>query len=144
MSMQTTGDNTSGEPMLDVNVTPLIDVMLVLLIMFIITIPIQTHAVKIDLPVNQPNQPPPPVDPVKNVLSINAQDQVLWNGSPVTLTQLRSYLDTTQQMNPIPELHLQPDATARYEVVDQVLAVTKQAKVQKMGFVGNEYYMSIF
>ena len=144
MSMQTTGDNTDGEPMLDVNVTPLIDVMLVLLIMFIITIPIQTHAVKIDLPVNQPNQPPPPVDPVKNVLSINAQDQVLWNGSPVTLTQLRSYLDTTQQMNPIPELHLQPDATARYEIVDQVLAVTKQAKVQKMGFVGNEYYMSIF
>ena len=144
MSMQTTGDNTSGEPMLDVNVTPLIDVMLVLLIMFIITIPIQTHAVKIDLPVNQPNQPPPPVDPVKNVLSINAQDQVLWNGSPVTLTQLRSYLDTTQQMNPIPELHLQPDATARYEIVDEVLAVTKQAKVQKMGFVGNEYYTNVF
>jgi biopolymer transport protein ExbD len=144
MSMQTTGDNTSGEPMLDVNVTPLIDVMLVLLIMFIITIPIQTHAVKLDLPTNQQNQPPPPVDPVKNVLSINAGDQVLWNGQPVTMSQLRSYLDTTQQMNPIPELHLQPDATARYEVVDKVLAVTKQAHVQKMGFVGNEYYMSIF
>ena len=144
MSMQTTGDNTSGEPMLDVNVTPLIDVMLVLLIMFIITIPIQTHAVKLDLPVNQPNQPPPPIDPVKNVLSINAQDQVLWNGAPVTFPQLRSYLDTTQQMNPVPELHLQPDATARYEIVDKVLAVTKQAHVQKMGFVGNEYYMSVF
>ena len=144
MSMQTTSDNFDGEPMLDVNVTPLIDVMLVLLIMFIITIPIQTHAVKLDLPVNQQNQPPPPIDPVKNVLSINAGDQVLWNGSPVTMTQLRSYLDTTQQMNPIPELHLQPDATARYEVVDKVLAVTKQAHVQKMGFVGNEYYMSIF
>ena len=57
MSMQTTGDNDSGEPMIDMNVTPLIDVMLVLLIMFIITIPIQTHAVKLDLPVNQPNQP---------------------------------------------------------------------------------------
>jgi len=144
MSMQTTSDNNDGEPMLDVNVTPLIDVMLVLLIMFIITIPIQTHAVKLDLPQQQTNQPPPPVDPVKNVLSINASDQVLWNGQPVTLTQLRSYLDTTQQMNPIPELHLQPDATARYEVVDKVLAVTKQAHVQKMGFVGNEYYMSIF
>jgi biopolymer transport protein ExbD len=142
--MQTTGDNESGEPMLDVNVTPLIDVMLVLLIMFIITIPIQTHAVKLDLPVNQPQNVPPPVNPVKNVLSINAQDQVLWNGSAVSLTQLRSYLDTTQQMNPIPELHLQPDATARYELVDRVLAVTKQAHVQKMGFVGNEYYMNIF
>ena len=144
MSMQTTGDNSSGEPMLDVNVTPLIDVMLVLLIMFIITIPIQTHAVKLDLPVNQQNQPPPPIDPVKNVLSVNAQDQVLWNGSPVSMSQLRAYLDTTQQMNPIPELHLQPDATARYEIVDRVLAVTKQAHVQKMGFVGNEYYQSVF
>ena len=144
MSMQTTSDNSDGEPMMDMNVTPLIDVMLVLLIMFIITIPIQTHAVKLDLPVNQQNNPPPPIDPVKNVLSINAQDQVLWNGSPVTLPQLRAYLDTTQQMNPIPELHLQPDATARYEVVDKVLAVTKQAHVQKMGFVGNEYYMSVF
>ena len=144
MSMQTTSDNASGEPMLDINVTPLIDVLLVLLIMFIITIPVQTHAVKLDLPVNQPNQPPPPIDPVKNVLSINAQDQVLWNGAPVTMQQLRAYLDTTQQMSPVPELHLQPDATARYEIVDSVLAVTKKAHVQKMGFVGNEYYMSIF
>jgi biopolymer transport protein ExbD len=144
MAMQTTTDNASGEPMLDINTTPLIDVMLVLLIMLIITIPIQTHAVKLDLPVNQQNQPPPPINPVKNILSINRQDQVLWNGSPVTMQQLRAYLDTTQQMNPIPELHMQPDATARYEIVDEVLAVTKQAHVQKMGFVGNEYYMSIF
>jgi biopolymer transport protein ExbD len=144
MSMQTTSDNASGEPMIDMNVTPLIDVMLVLLIMFIITIPVQTHAVKLDLPVNQNNQPPPPINPLKNILSINAQDQVLWNGQPVTMDQLRSYLDTTQQMNPVPELHLQPDATARYEVVDRVLAVTKKANVQKMGFVGNEYYMNIF
>src|SRR6476661_2004880 len=144
MSMQTSSDNSDGEPMMDMNVTPLIDVMLVLLIMFIITIPIQTHAVKLDLPVNQDNPPPVVIDPVKNVLSINAQDQVLWNGAPVSMPQLRAYLDTTQQMNPIPELHLQPDATARYEVVDKVLAVTKQAHVQKMGFVGNEYYMSVF
>ena len=144
MSMQTTGDNESGEPMLDMNVTPLIDVMLVLLIMFISTIPIQTHAVKLDLPVNQQNNPPPPIDPVKNKVVINAQDQILWNGAPVSMQQLRSYLDTTQQMNPIPELHLQPDATARYETVDNVLAVTKRAHVQKMGFVGNEYYMNIF
>ena len=144
MAMQTTGSNQEGEPMMDINTTPLIDVMLVLLIMLIVTIPPQTHAVKLDLPVNQPNQPPPPIEPLKNVVSINAQDQVLWNGTPITMEQLRQYLDTTQQMNPIPELHLQPDATARYEVVDEVLAVTKQAHVQKMGFVGNEYYMTIF
>jgi biopolymer transport protein ExbD len=141
--MQTTGDNAEGEPMMDINTTPLIDVMLVLLIMFIITIPVQTHAVKLDLPANNQNNPPP-INTVKNILSVNAGDQVLWNGQPVSMTQLRQYLDTTQQMNPIPELHLQPDATARYEVVDEVLAVTKQAHVQKMGFVGNEYYMNIF
>ena len=135
-----------GDPdvMIDINTTPLIDVMLVLIIMLIITIPIQTHAVKLDLPVNQPNPPPIVVDPVKNVVTINKEDQILWNGGPVSMQQLRAYLDTTQQMNPIPELHLQPDSTARYEVVDQVLAVTKQAHVQKMGFVGNEYYMSVF
>ena len=144
MAMQTTGSNREGEPMMDINTTPLIDVMLVLLIMLIVTIPPQTHAVKLDLPVNQPNPPPVVVDPVKNVVSINAQDQVLWNGSPVTMGQLRQYLDTTQQMNPIPELHLQPDATARYEIVDEVLAVTKRAHVQKMGFVGNEYYTNVF
>lgn len=128
------------EPMMDINTTPLIDVMLVLLIMFIITIPIQTHAVKLDLPQDQPNQQPPPIDPVKNKIVITPQDQVLWNGTPIDLVRLRQYLDVTQTMNPIPELHLQPDPNARYELVDEVLAVTKRARVEKMGFVGNEAY----
>jgi biopolymer transport protein ExbD len=105
---------------------------------------VQTHAVKLDLPVNQPNQPPPPIDPIKNIVVVTNKGQILWNGAPVDKAQLRAYLDTTQQMNPIPELHLQPEATSRYELVDEVLAVTKQAHVQKMGFVGNEYYMSVF
>lgn len=144
MAMQTTSDNAEGEPMMDINTTPLIDVMLVLLIMFIITIPVQTHAVKLDLPVNQPNQQPPPVEPVKNKIVITNSGQVLWNGSPVTLPQLRLYLDQTQQMTPVPELHLQPESEARYELVDEVLAVTKRARVEKMGFVGNEYYMNVF
>jgi biopolymer transport protein ExbD len=140
MSMQTTSDNAEGEPMIDMNVTPLIDVMLVLLIMFIITIPVQTHAVKLDLPVNQPNNPPPPIQPLKNTVGVTAQGQITWNGNPISKDQLREYLEVTQQMNPIPELHLQPDATAKYELVDEVLAITKKAHVQKMGFVGNEYY----
>jgi biopolymer transport protein ExbD len=143
MSMQTTSDNSSGEPMMEINTTPLIDVMLVLLIMLIITIPPQTHAVKLDLPVNQ-NTPPPPIQPLKNTVGITAQNVITWNGTPISQDQLRQYLETTQQMNPIPELHLQPDATARYELVDEVLAVTKRAHVQKMGFVGNEYYQNIF
>ena len=143
MSMQTTSDKDSGEPMLDINTTPLIDVMLVLLIMFIITLPIQTHAVKLDLPVNQ-NTPPPPIQPLKNTVGVTAQNVITWNGNPITMDQLRTYLEVTQQMNPVPELHLQPDATARYELVDEILAVTKRAHVQKMGFVGNEYYQNIF
>jgi biopolymer transport protein ExbD len=141
MSMQTTSDNASGEPMLDINVTPLIDVMLVLLIMFIITIPIQTHAVKLDLPVNS-NPNPPPIEPLKNTVGVTAQGVITWNGTPINTDQLRAYLEASQQLNPIPELHLQPDATARYELVDEVLAITKKAHVQKMGFVGNEYYAS--
>jgi biopolymer transport protein ExbD len=132
--------SAEGEPMMDINTTPLIDVMLVLLIMFIITIPIQTHAVKLDLPQDQQNQQPPPVDPVKNKVVITADGRVLWNGAQVDLLTLRQYLDLTQQMNPIPELHLQPEPNARYELVDEVLAVTKRAHVDKMGFVGNEAY----
>ncbi len=138
MAMSTGG--AEGEPMMDINTTPLIDVMLVLLIMFIITIPIQTHAVKLDLPQDQPTNEPPPIDPVKNKIVVTPQGQVMWNGEPVDLVRLRQYLDITQTMNPIPELHLQPHPMARYEVVDQVLAVTKRAAVEKMGFVGNEQY----
>ena len=141
MAMQTTSDNSSAEPMLEMNMTPLIDVLLVLIIMFIITIPPQTHAVKLDLPVNQPNNTPPPVDPIKNKVVITQPGAILWNGAPVNLETLRQYLDASQQMNPVPELHLQPEAEARYETVDEVLAVTKKAKVEKMGFVGNDAYM---
>jgi biopolymer transport protein ExbD len=126
--------------MMDINTTPLIDVMLVLLIMFIITIPVQTHAVKLDLPQDDPRHLPPPPNTVKNRVTVDPAGQILWNGSPINLTVLRQYLDQTQQMDPIPELHLEPDPQARYEVVDEVLAVTKRANVTKMGFVGNERY----
>jgi len=130
----------SSEPMMEINTTPLIDVMLVLLIMIIMTIPIQSHAVKLDLPQDQQNRTPPPIDPVKNKVVITPQGQVLWNGTPVDLTTLRQYLDLTTTLNPVPELHLQPDPQARYELVDEVLAVTKRAQVTAMGFVGNEAY----
>ncbi len=141
MSMQTTSSNDSAEPMMEINTTPLIDVLLVLIIMLIITIPPQTHAVKLDLPQNS-EAPPPPVEPTKNKLVITQTGAILWNGTPVTLQQLRTYLDVSQQMNPVPELHLQPEPNARYELVDEVLAVTKKAQVSKMGFVGNEAYSS--
>jgi biopolymer transport protein ExbD len=139
--MAISGGRDDGEPMGEMNTTPLIDVMLVLLIMFIITIPIQTHAVKIDLPVNDPNnQQKPPIDPIKNKVSVDPAGTVLWNGAPIDLVTLRLYLDRTRAMNPEPELHVQPDANARYEVVDRVLAEIKRSGVTKMGFVGNEQY----
>ncbi|KRB85782.1 biopolymer transporter ExbD [Sphingomonas sp. Root710] len=142
--MAMAASTTEGEPMMDINTTPLIDVMLVLLIMFIITIPIQTHAVKLDLPVDSGDNTPPPVDPVKNKVVITPGGEILWNGSPISKVQLRQYLDITQTMNPIPELHLQPDPQARYVLVDEVLAITKRAQVEKMGFVGNEAYGGAF
>ena len=129
----------SDEPMMDINTTPLIDVMLVLLIMFIITIPIQSHAVKIDLPVDA-QTPPPPVDPQRNKIAINPDGSVLWNAGPVDLVTLRQYLDITTTIRPVPELQIQPHPDARYEVVDEVLAVVKRANVTSMGFVGNENY----
>ena len=144
MSMQTSSINAEAEPMMDINTTPLIDVLLVLLIMFIITIPIQTHAVKLDLPQNSTDVSPPPIDPIKNKIVVTEAGQILWNGGAVDQTQLRQYLDATQQIDPVPELHLQPEPNARYELVDEVLAVTKKANVTKMGFVGNEAYMKAF
>ena len=141
MAMQTTSSNESDEPMMEMNMTPLIDVLLVLIIMFIITIPIQSHAVKLDLPQNDPSQIQPPIDPIKNKIVVTQAGALLWNGTPVDQVTLRQYLDSSQQMNPIPELHLQPEATASYGLVDEVLAITKRAKVEQMGFVGNEAYM---
>ena len=135
------GESADDEPIGDMNTTPLIDVMLVLLVMFIITIPIQTHAVKIDLPVNNPNPPPkPPIDPVVNKVSIDPSGTITWNASPIDLVTLRQYLDSTKAMTPEPELHVQPNPQARYEVVDEVLAVVKKSEITKLGFVGNEQY----
>ena len=132
-----------GEPMMDLNMTPLIDVLLVLIIMFIITIPIQTHAVKVDLPVNNPpkNQV---VDPQKNKIAIDPAGVVTWNGVVVNEDTLKNYLDQSANLNPEPELHFQPDAQTRYEVVDKTLAVIRHSKVSKLGFIGNEQYYSRF
>jgi biopolymer transport protein ExbD len=137
--MAMSGGRDDGEPMMEMNTTPLIDVMLVLLIMFIITIPIQTHAVKIDLPQNAPPMENP-IDPVKNKLGIDAAGKIYWNGTPIDKLVLRQYLQSTVQMNPEPELQFEPDPQSRYVIVDDVLAIIKRAKVTKLGFVGNERY----
>ena len=138
MAMSAGSDD--GEPMMEMNTTPLIDVMLVLLIMFIITIPIQTHAVKIDLPSN--NNPPPPdtVDPVKNKVMIDAAGTITWNGNPIDKLTLRQYLRASMALPVEPELQFEPDRQTRYVTVDEVLAIIKASKVTKLGFVGNERY----
>ena len=136
------GDRDENEPMMDMNTTPLIDVMLVLLIMFIITIPVQTHAVKIDLPV--PTDSQSNVDPEKNKVMIDPAGTITWNGTPVDLAQLAQYLEQTKAMPVEPELQVQPDPYARYIVVDNVMAVIKRSGVSKLGFVGNEQYARVF
>ena len=141
--MAMSGGSDDGEPMMEMNTTPLIDVLLVLLIIFIITLPIQTHAVKVDLPQNDPRNQIQ-VDPVKNKVSIDPTGVVSWNGQPVDDVTLRQFLDQTKTMDPEPELHFQPDPTARYEVVDRVLAVIKKSGVGKLGFIGNEQYRNDF
>jgi len=134
------GGKLDGEPMMDMNMTPLIDVLLVLLIMFIITIPVATHSVYIDLP--QP-QPPPPdviVEPIKNKLVLTPQDQILWNGTPINEGQLVTTLQQTTTMTPEPELQFEPEALASYALSARVLESIKASGVTKFGFVGNDKY----
>jgi biopolymer transport protein ExbD len=138
MSMSAGSDD--GEPMMEMNTTPLIDVMLVLLIMFIITIPVATHAVNIDLP--NPAAPPPDVviKRDKNKVVIMPNNEILWNGTPVNTAQLVGLLKSTTALNPEPELQYQPDAQAPYDTSVQVLNIIKGSGVTAFGFVGNEQY----
>jgi len=126
------------QPMIELNMTPLIDVLLVLIIMFIITIPIQTNAVKFDLPGKPPLVLLP--NPVRNLLTIAPDGIARWNGVAADDATLMATLRASERMRPQPELHVQPDALARYERVDEVLAMTKRAEITRMGFVGNEAY----
>ena len=137
--MGMSGGKLDGEPMMDMNMTPLIDVLLVLLIMFIITIPVATHSVDIDLP--QPNNAPPPVvEPTKNKLVLTPQDQILWNGNPIDQGQLVAALQASTQMSPEPELQFEPEANASYDLSAKVLQIIKNSGVTRFGFVGNDKY----
>lgn len=140
--MGMSGGKLDGEPMMDMNMTPLIDVLLVLLIMFIITIPVATHSVDIDLP--QGNPPPQDivVDPVKNKLILTQGDQILWNGTPVDSGQLVTLLSETTRMSVEPELQFEPEPLASYDISAKVLQIIKSSGVTKFGFVGNEKYRS--
>ena len=132
------GGGGDDAPLNDMNTTPLIDVMLVLLIMFIITIPVQTHAVKLDLP--PPNNSPTQVDPVFNQVDIDFLSNIYWNKTEIDMPTLKSYLKQAAAMPTQPELRLRPEGLAKYDVVDKVMAAAQQAGISKMGFVGNEAY----
>jgi biopolymer transport protein ExbD len=135
------GGGGEGDPMVEMNTTPLIDVMLVLLIMLIVTLPIMTHAVKLDMPRPNPNAEPP-ADPVVITLTIDYDGTILWNGSPVAgLGQLERYLQSEAAKYPQPEIHIRPDARAKYDVVAKVLAITQRSGMTKMGLIGNEQFL---
>jgi biopolymer transport protein ExbD len=139
--MAMSGGSDDGQPMMEMNTTPLIDVMLVLLIMLMITIPPVTHMVDIDLPTDSSDlENEPPIDPVVNKIFIEENGAILWNGSAVSQQQIADFLRQTKAMTPEPELQFQPMPNAPYVTVDEVLAVVKRSEITKFGFVGNENY----
>jgi biopolymer transport protein ExbD len=131
----TTG--STGEAYSEINMTPLIDVMLVLLIIFIITLPSQTHAIKIDNPLSQPAEPKKPE--VIN-LQIDFDGTLLWNDMPVDRATLQSYISTEARKSPQPEVHISVDKFANYEVVAQTLADLQRRGLNKIGFVNDDYF----
>lgn len=120
-------------PMADINVTPMVDVMLVLLVIFIITAPLFTHAIKLDLP-NAASQAAPE-KPETITLAINAEGKLFWNNAPVTQEELATRFSTASQKKPQPELHLRADKSTRYETIAQVMASAQGNGMTKIGFV---------
>ena len=139
--MAMSGGKDDGSPMMEMNTTPLIDVMLVLLIMFIITIPVATHSVDIDLPSPNPNDPPPDqIDPIKNKIVLTPTGQILWNGDEINDGELVRNLQETLRYEVEPELQFEPEPMASYDLSAKVLNIIKASQVTKFGFVGNEKY----
>jgi biopolymer transport protein ExbD len=137
--MAMSGGRDDGSPMMEMNMTPLIDVLLVLLIVFIMSIPVATHSVDIDLPTPS-DAPAPEVDPIKNKLVLTPSDQILWNGTPIDDGVLVANLQRSLAMPVEPELQFEPEAQASYDLAAKVLNIIKASGVTKFGFVGNEKY----
>jgi biopolymer transport protein ExbD len=133
------GGSESGTPMMEINTTPLIDVMLVLIIVLIMSIPVMTHATKLDMP--QTNNPPPPVRPDVIQIDIDFDGTIVWNGTVVSgIPQLESFFRSARVAaessgRPQPEIHLRPDGRSNYETTALVMAAAQRNRMQKMGFV---------
>ena len=132
---------STDHPMVEMNTTPLIDVLLVLLIMFVITIPLQSHAVKIELPQATGL---PDIDRTKNRVAVDQAGTVTWNGSSVTDAELGALLVASRALPSEPETQFAPTHDARYERVDQLLALMSRTGITRLGFVGNERYAASF
>lgn len=139
MGMSVGSSGGEGAPMMEMNTTPLIDVMLVLIIMLIVTLPVMTHAVKLDMP--QANSPPPAVPPeVINIL-VDYDNSITWNGTPVpSLATLERYFKVESQKVPQPQVAIEADPRARYDTVAQVLASAQRNSMVKMGIVGTDKF----
>jgi|SRR5579885_3487335 biopolymer transport protein ExbD len=141
MNVGSGGSSQDPEVMVDINTTPLIDVMLVLLIMLIITIPIQTHAVKLNMPVGNP--PPPDQPPEVVNIDVDFDGTVLWNGEVVPdRASLEAKLQAIAQQPDQPEVHLKPNKLVTYKAVAAVMASAQRLGVTKIGLVGNEQFMN--
>jgi len=142
MAMKIGSGSGTSDPdvMVDINTTPLIDVMLVLLIMLIITIPIQTHAVKLNMPIGTP--PPPLVPPEVVTIEVDFDGTVIWNGRVVPDRQeLEERLRAAAEMPDQPEVHLRPNKLVKYESVAMVMASAQRLGLKKIGLIGNEQFL---
>lgn len=128
----------ADSPISALNTTPLIDVMLVLLIMFIVTIPMMTHKVEVDLPTG-PVEPQAP--PEVHVLAMDGAGRLAWNGAALAETALPARLAGFKARGPNAELHFRAEGETRYEDFDRVLAVLKRAEIERLGFVGNDRFV---
>ena len=141
MGMSVGSASGDDDVMVEMNTTPLIDVMLVLLVCFIMTLPVQTHAVKLDMPrpnsSNKPSTPPSVVD-----LEVDFDGTILWNGNVVeSMDQLARYMASVSAKDVQDEVHLRPNRLAKYDTVAKVMAIAQRLGVKKIGFVGNEQFL---
>ncbi|HTH78320.1 MAG TPA: biopolymer transporter ExbD [Ramlibacter sp.] len=132
------GGGGDPEPMMDINTTPLIDVMLVLLVMLIITIPIQLHAVNLEMPVGAP---PSNIQPEKIQIDIDEKSVVYWQGLPVSAPELEQKMELVATVQPQPEVHIRPNKDCSYAVFANVLSSTKRKGLNKVAVIGHEQFV---
>jgi len=141
MAMNVGNPDKEDEVMMEINTTPLIDVMLVLLVMLIITIPMQTHAVKLNMPVGNP--PPPLTPPEVVTVDIDFDGTITWNTESIPdRRSLEQHLLVAAHESTQPELHIRPNRLATYRYVAEVMATAQRLGVSKIGLVGNEQFLN--